>query len=112
MFEHNKNLRSIEDIRRLAVLLSSSPEVVRFDHGAHQEAWALADSFAEIEKQMRQFLDCELPRLVSAELPPSDAFGVLLDIGEGFRQLLYHMLEQQEFYQYLMPGTAMKPEEE
>lgn len=106
LFRHNKNLRNVEDIQRLASLLAASPEVVRFDEGDHKEAWALADSLAEMESQMHEFLDSELPMLVAAELPPSEAFSVLLDIGEVFRRILYHMLEQQRFYRYLMPDSA------
>ncbi len=112
LFEQNRTLRTVQDVKRLAALLADSPDVVRFDRGDHKEAWALADSLAEMEKLMREFLDSELPRLVNAELPQSEVGGVLLDIGELFRRILYHMLEQQQFYQYLVPSAALSDDED
>lgn len=107
VFKGNEILTSVDRIKQLATLLASSPDVTRFDAGEHQEAWALADSFAELEKLMREFLVSDLPRLVDGGLPSSEVSGALLDIGENFRRVLYHMIEQPHFYRYLVPAEML-----
>jgi hypothetical protein len=103
VFKGNEVLTSVDRVRRLATLLAASPDVTRFNAGEHLEAWALADSFAELEKLMREFLTSDLPRLAEGGLPTDEVSDVLLDIGEVFRRILYHMLEEPKFYRYLAP---------
>ena len=107
VFEGNETLTSVDRVKQLATLLAASPDVMRFDAGEHREAWALADSFAELEKLMREFLVSDLPRLVEGDLPSSEVSGMLLDIGENFRRILYYMLEQPIFYRYLVPEEML-----
>jgi len=102
LFENNLVLRTAEDVKRLAEHLSRCPEVKRFDEGENVEAGDLADSFAEIERSLRTFLDEQLPKLAVGDSTPPETFSLLLDIGEEFRRLLYHMLEHQKFYKYLV----------
>ncbi len=103
VFKGNEILTSVDRVKQLAALLAASPDVTRFNAGEHQEAWALADSFAELEKLMREFLASDLPRLAEGGLPSNEVSDVLLDIGEVFRRILYHMIEQPKFYRYLLP---------
>ena len=107
LFKGNEILTTVDSVNRLAKSLATCPEVTRYDDGEHQEAEALADAFAELEKLMREFLRSELPRLAEPDLPPNDVYDVLLDIGEVFRRILYHMIEQQKFYQYLVPDELL-----
>jgi hypothetical protein len=102
LFEKNLVLRTAEDVKRLAEHLSQCPEVRRFDEGQDVEAGDLADSFAEIERSLRTFLEEQLPKLAVGETSPPETFSLLLDIGEEFRRLLYHLLEHQKFYKYLV----------
>lgn len=101
-FERNRVIKTVEDVKRLAELLSRCTEVTHFDEGQNKEAWGLADSFADLESSFRAFLDDQLPRLVHGNLQPSETHDLLLDIGEEFRHILYHILEQQKFYKYLV----------
>lgn len=112
LFEGNEILTSVDRVKRLAALLAKAPQVTRHDSHSHEEAEALADSFAEMEKLMREFLRSELPRLTETSLPPNEVFDVLLDIGEVFRRILYHMIEQQKFYRYLVPEENIPPDGE
>ena len=107
IFKGNEILTSVADVKRLAALLAASPDVARFNAGEHQEARALADSFAELEKLMHEFLACELPRLAVHDLSPSEVSDALLDIGELFRRILYHMIEEPQFYRYLLPEAGI-----
>ncbi len=107
-FGPNKIIATPEDVARLAGRLSRCSEVTRYDAGEHREAWALAGSFADLEGSFRALLDEQLPRLAEGNLPPSETYDLLLDIGEEFRHILYHILEQQKFYKYLVPeGTEI-----
>jgi hypothetical protein len=95
----------VETVKLVSEVLSKCPEVKRFDDGEHNEAWALAGSFADLEDTMRAFLDEYLPKLAEQQLKPSEVCKLLLDIGEEFRHMLYHILEQQSFYKYLHQGS-------
>jgi hypothetical protein len=104
-FERNTVVRTVEDVKQLAERLSHCPELARFGTDPKTEGWGLADSLAVVEGSMREFLDIQLPRLMSENLSPSETFDLLLDVGEVFRQILYHILEQQSFYRYLVPDN-------
>jgi hypothetical protein len=107
VFKGNEILTSVERVKQLAALLAECPDVTRFDAGEHKEAWALADSLAELEKLMREFLASDLPRLAGGGLPSNEVSGALLDIGEVFRRVLYHMIEQPKYYRYLVPAEML-----
>src|ERR1700733_16128577 len=79
-FERNKIIKTMEDVNRLAERLSKCPEVSRFNNGQHKEGWALADSFADIEGEFREFLDEQLPKLTQAE--GEELSGLLFEIGK------------------------------
>jgi hypothetical protein len=105
-FERNKIIKTMEDVNRLAERLSKCPEVSRFNDGQHKEGWTLADSFADIEGEFREFLDEQLPKLTQAE--GEELSGLLFEIGVAFQHIMYHIIEHQKFYKYLMPeGTEV-----
>jgi len=103
-FERNRVIKTAEDMNRLAERLSKCPEVKRFDTGQHKEGWALADSFADIESEFRDFLDEQLPKLAQSE--GEELSGLLFEIGVAFQHILYHIIEQQKFYKYLVPEVT------
>jgi hypothetical protein len=103
MSSPNKIIATPDDMAHLAERLSRCSEVTRYGAGKHKEAWALADSFADLESSFRVLLDEEFPKLARANLPPSDMNDLLLEIGEEFRHIPYHIVEQQKFYKYLVP---------
>lgn len=109
MFEGNELFVTVNDVKRLAERLDRCPAVTRFDSGEHREAWAIADAFAELEKLMRGVLGTQLPRITSGVLSEAEVSDVLLDIGEEFRRILYHMLEEPHFFRYLVPEGPLPP---
>lgn len=104
-FERNKVIRDVHDISRLAEKLSKSPEVARFNQGDHREEWALAGSFADLEESFRIFIDDQLPKLTNGTLSDEELSGLLIQIGVNFQHVLYHILTQPKFYNYLKPGS-------
>jgi hypothetical protein len=76
------------------------PEVTRYDEGGHKEAWALAHSFLDLEESFRAFLEDKLPKLTQRELKAPEVYDVLLEIGEDFRHILYH-IKAPKFYAHL-----------
>ena len=88
----------------LAERFSACPEIARFDDGAHKEAWALAISFADLEESFRVVLDDFLPKICDAA--PSEVNDALFDLGEEFRHVLWHILEAQKYYRYLVEQNA------
>jgi hypothetical protein len=93
-------LKDAESVKRLAERLSQCTFVAKFDHGAEKEAWTLAHSFQDIEQSLRNFLDKLLPKLFDGKLSESEIHEVLLEIGEEFRHVLYHVKDP-KFYRYL-----------
>ncbi len=104
--ERNTVIKNVADVKFLAERLSKCPEVSRFDDEEHKEAWALADTFADIEGEFREFLDEQLPKLARSE--GEDLSGLLFEIGVAFQHVLHHIIEHQKFYKYLVPeGTEV-----
>ncbi len=101
-FGTNQSLKTVDDVRILAERLAAYPEIFRYDHGDHKEAWALADSFAELEKLMRLFVEIQLPKLTDKNLPLDEVPNIFFEIGENFRRLLYHMLTEAKYFRHLV----------
>lgn len=93
-------LKTVEHIAELAKRLSECPEITRYDSGEHHEAWALADGFSDLEDAFRAFLDEYLPKLADPQVRGEALVDVLLDIGEEFRTILWH-IQLPKFYEYL-----------
>jgi len=89
-----------DNIKVLADNLSKCPEVTRYDTEKEKEAWVLALSFDELEDSFNRFLYEHLPRLADTQATPSEVYNILLDIGEEFRHIMYHIHDPM-FYKYL-----------
>ncbi|MFQ5705687.1 MAG: hypothetical protein ACE5HV_17745 [Acidobacteriota bacterium] len=84
----------------LAERLSKCPAVSRLDTEEEREAWTLAHAFSDLEESFRKFLIEHLPRLSDANLEDSEIEGLLLEIGEELRHVLYHIRDPR-FFRYL-----------
>jgi hypothetical protein len=92
-------LQNVDDVRRLADMLARCPDVSRHDADDEPQGWTLASAFQEIEGSSRSFVD-DLHRLTTEQLTPDQTFELLVEIGEEFRHVLYHVKET-AFYAYL-----------
>jgi hypothetical protein len=97
-------LHDVGDEVRLADRLSRLPEVAGLDDSDEKEAERLARAFADLEQSFQRFRDEQLPRLMIAQLSDSELGGLLLEIGEEFRHIGYHLREP-KFYRYLGLGS-------
>jgi hypothetical protein len=95
-------------IKALADKLSRCEQVTRHDSGKEPEAWTLAHSFADLEESFRKFLDEQLPTLAEGPLDSSSINELLLEIGEEFRHILYH-IKDPKFFRYLLDESGEEP---
>src|SRR5882672_2354924 len=86
--------------KALADRLSRCQNVTKHDEGEEKEAGILAHAFGDLEESFRAFLDEQLPRLMNDHASPEELVDALLDIGEEFRHILYH-IHDPKFYRYL-----------
>jgi hypothetical protein len=91
----------VDRLRNLAAKLAQCPDVTKFDTVSEKQAWTMAHAFTDLEGSFRTFLDEQLPRLMNEDLTPQEIHDLLVDIGEEFRHILYHMTDS-EFYKRLL----------
>jgi len=97
---NNRLLNDGTSINALAELLMKCPAVIKYDEGGYSEAGAIAHAFSDLEESFHTFLTDQLPKLTNGQLEPSAINDLLLDIGEEFRHVLYH-INDPRFYEYL-----------
>jgi len=97
-------LKDAEAIKSLASKLSKCKHVTRFDTREELEAWTLSHAFSDLEESFHRFLYELLPRLIDSALDENAINDVLLDIGEEFRHILYH-IKDPKFYEYLQDNS-------
>ena len=93
-------LKDVSAENALGEVLARCPEVSSYDQDEHREAWALAHAFSDLEESFWVFREELLPKLTEGQLDPGEIHDVLLDIGEEFRRIAYH-LKNLKFYSYL-----------
>lgn len=84
----------------LAERLSSCENVNRYDTAEEKQAWTLAHDLLDLAESFNTYLNYQLPKLTDGNLSSDELNDSLLDIGEEFRHILYH-LTGSEFYAYL-----------
>lgn len=94
----NKNFGS--ELKNLAEHLEKSAEVTRYDSEEEKESWTLAHDFLDLEESFGRFVRDYLVRLKTEELSADEVGDLLVDIGEEFRHILYH-IRNSRFYKYL-----------
>ena len=83
----------------LADRLAQCPQVARYDTADSPESSTLAHAFLDLADSFQQFLTVHLPKLEDASMTPDQRYDVLLDIGDEFRHIMYH-LQQPRFYRH------------
>lgn len=90
-------LSSVEDIKSLAKRLSRIPEVRQLDQPDEPQSWTIAFTLSELEESFRRFLQELLPRLQQDSLTPKELHAVLIEIGDEFRHILYHLNDSESY---------------
>ena len=89
-----------EKYTKLANILSKFTFITKYDEGEDKEAWTLSHAFIDLEGSFRKFSDELLPKLFSKDLSEKEFHDTLIEIGEEFRHILYHVKDS-KYYSYL-----------
>jgi len=81
----------VERLSKLAAKLAECAEVTKYDTITEKQAWTMAHAFVDLEESFRAFLDEQLPNLLNDDLKPDEVYDLLLEIGEEFRHIVYHI---------------------
>lgn len=87
------------NIIELAKKLQTYPSITKFDSNNEKEAWRIAHSLKDIQESSSAIFDL-LPKLETAN-SEKEAYETLLDIGEEFRHIMYHIRDP-GFFKYLL----------
>jgi len=90
-----------EKLLKLAANLARCPAVTKYDTAEEKQAWTTAHAFIDLEESFRTFLNEQLPRLLNDDITQQETYDLLLEIGEEFRHILYHINDPQ-FYKQLL----------
>ncbi len=93
-------LEEAEKIKVLADLLQDVLPVRRFDTSDEPASWNLAVGLADIQKSCAAISGVHIPELLATADSAADVHGILLEIGEELRHILYHVRDM-PFYRYL-----------
>jgi hypothetical protein len=103
--ETSAKLLDLEQEIDLAKRLSSIPSVAQFDEPGEPEGWAIAHALHDLEGSFRTILDELIPKLVDKSAEPDALNDTLLDVGEEFRHILYH-IRALRYYRYLIDDNS------
>jgi hypothetical protein len=93
---HAREARETVDLARK---LEAVPQVARGASADEPGGWRLAYSLMEMDGSMSR-IQQTLTRIRNEEVDPAELHGLLTDIGEELRHVLYHVKDSQ-FYEYL-----------
>lgn len=81
-------------------LLKNNKKIAKFDDENGEEADRIAHSLIDIKDSFKDIYEKYVPLLENGNLNESKIDDVLLDIGEEFRHILYHIADM-KYYNYL-----------
>lgn len=100
-------LGSTDKIQILVERLKHIPLVVatatrRGSESSDAEAWQIATALSDIEESMNKLFSELVPKLLNSAPEGEAAADLLIDIGEEYRHILYHILDTRLFG-YVVP---------
>lgn len=96
-----------ERINALAEKLRKYHAISRFDDRENIEAGSIAHAFSDLEESFLKLLEEHFPRLADTALTEAEMRGLLQEIGEEFRHILYHISDLKSF-SYLVADHETK----
>jgi hypothetical protein len=75
--------------------------VTRYSTETYDEVDTLAHALIDIEESLKQIINDDIPKLYLNELNEKEIDDIILDIGEEFRHLLYH-IKDTKVYNYIL----------
>ena len=104
----SKTINGIDDVLALVELLGKSPKVAELsmrypNPDEAPEANAIAHALRDIKESCSKIFDQLVPQLQSENVTGQEITEVLLEIGEEFRHIIYHIRDP-KFFEYLIEG--------
>ena len=90
----------MRDYIKIYNLLKNNKKVIAFNNKDGEEADRIAHSLVDIEESFNEIYKKYFPLLEKNNLTESEVNDILLDIGEEFRHILYH-LNDMKYFAYL-----------
>lgn len=87
-------------LKGISEKLDVCAQIRKYDTSDEKQAWTLAHTFLDLAESFRKFLDQQLPKLEKGTMNCEEMNDLLLEIGEEFRHILYH-IQDPAFYAYL-----------
>ena len=97
-------INSTDSLRLVAENLSKVASVKSLSTSDDDESWALTHDFENLESSCRTLIDDLFPKLLVANMPPTEREDLLTDIGEELRHIAYH-IGSNKYYRYLGIST-------
>ena len=94
----------------LAFLAKRFGELEVTESGDEEEPWTLANDLVDVENSLLVLSNDLFPRLLKDSVNSQEIKEILLDIGEEFRHIAYH-IGNNKFYKYLGVTTAEHQEQ-
>jgi hypothetical protein len=92
--------KDFEKIKLLAETLSKCSKVTQYNTAESDEAWTISHNLIDLEESFKNITNELLPELLNVKLNDEKIEDILLDIGEEFRHILYH-IKNSKYYEYL-----------
>ncbi|MDP5210234.1 hypothetical protein [Microbulbifer sp. 2205BS26-8] len=90
--------------KSIAVLAKKFGDLEITERGDKEEPWTLAGDLVDVEKSLLVLSNDLFPQLLRDGASSQELKETLLDIGEEFRHIAYH-IGNSKFYQYLRVTT-------
>lgn len=93
-------LQDVEKLKTLAERLECLKEVAKYSNAENKEGWTVAHGLSDIEISISRLLNELFPKIRNEKIENDELNDLLLDIGEEFRHIIYH-LKDIKYYGYL-----------
>lgn len=89
-----------KEINKLAKRLAEVELIAKYNEGKHKEAWNIAYAFPDLEASFEKFSQDLLPKLLKSNLSDDEIKETLIEIGEEFRHIIYHIKDSRYFKEF------------
>lgn len=93
-------LKDPKEINKLAKRLAEVDLIAKHNEGKHIEAWNIAYAFSDLEASFEKFSQDLLRKLLKSNLSDDEIKEVLIEIGEAFRHIIYHIKDSRYFKEF------------
>jgi hypothetical protein len=101
----NQKLLTVDSAKKLADRLAKVPSVSQFDLPDEPQGGTIAHALSDLEDSFQVVVNELLPKLLDETKSDADLDGLLLDVGEELRHILYH-IKDTKYFGYLVSSGA------